>query len=360
MWGAVLWNVGDEELEVRDDFELRRGPGANEVQVRIRATGLCHTDVSTMAGVMPAVAPALLGHEASGEIVAVGEGVHHVKVGDHIIIAASRACGRCFFCLGGQVELCDGYDIFALEPRHRLGDQDIFPMANLGTFVEEMILPVEGVVVIPKDVPFDVAAIIGCAVVTGVGAAINAAKVQPGSSVAVFGCGGVGMSVIQGARIAGAADIVAIDPVPARRDAALQMGATRAVGPDDVTQVGESVHGGRGFDYAFEVVGVPETIRAAYDSARRGGTVVVVGAGGVDKMVSFSAFELFYQEKQLLGVLMGSSDPRRDFSRFLRLWRAGRLDLDGMITRRLKIHEINDGIAALRRGEGIRQVVEFA
>jgi S-(hydroxymethyl)glutathione dehydrogenase/alcohol dehydrogenase len=360
MWGAVLWNHGDEELDVRDDLELLHGPGPGQVKVRIRATGLCHSDVSAMAGIMPAIVPGLLGHEAAGEVIEVGEGVGHVQVGDHIIVAASRACGRCSYCLGGQVQLCDGYDVFDLQPRHRVGDKQLYPLGNLGTFVEEVVLPAEAVVVIPEDVPFDLAAILGCAVVTGVGAVFNAAKVTPGSSVVVFGCGGVGMSVIQGARIAGAAEIAAIDLVPTRLEAALEMGATHAFTPADLNKFGDRIHGGKGFDYAFEVVGSPETIRAAYDSARRGGTVIVVGAGGFDQMVSFSGFELFFQEKALLGVLMGSSDPRRDFPRFLRLWRAGRLDLEGMVTGRLKISEINDGVASLRRGEGIRQVIEFA
>jgi S-(hydroxymethyl)glutathione dehydrogenase/alcohol dehydrogenase len=360
MWGAVLWETGDVELEVRDDLELLAGPGPGQVQVRVHATGLCHSDLSGMTGLLPAPIPALLGHEAAGEVVAVGEGVAHVRVGDHVIVAWVPPCGRCSFCLGGQANLCDSVaDPFDVKPTHRAGDAEISPFGNVGSFVEEIILPEQGVVVIPADVPPDIASILGCAVMTGVGAAVNAARVVPGSSVVVFGCGGVGMSIIQGARLCGAADIVAIDLVAERREAALRLGATHAITPGEIARVGDGIHDGIGFDYGFEAVGLPRTIRDAYDSVRRGGTVVVVGAGGLDQTVEFTAFELFYLEKTLIGTVYGSADVRRDFHRLLRLWRAGRLDLEGMVTRRLKITEINDGLNALRGGEGIRQVVEF-
>lgn len=359
MWGGVLRSIGDTELEVRDELELIRGPEQGEVHVRITATGLCQTDLSAMEGVLPTPVPGLPGHEAAGEVLAVGDGVDGIRRGDHVIVVGIPSCGQCSFCLRGQANLCDQADPFAIQPRHRLDGEDIYPLGNLGTFVEEVILPARGVSVIPDDVPFELAAVIGCGVVTGVGAVLNAAKVEPGASVVVFGCGGVGMSVIQAARVAGAAEIVAVDLVPARLQAAMDLGATHAVSPGEIAKVGDAIHGGRGFDYAFEVVGRPQTIRAAYDSARRGGTVVVVGAGGLDQMVEFSAFELFYQEKALLGTCQGSGVPHRNFDLIIRLWRAGRLDLERLVTRRLKITEINDAIGALRRGEGIRQVVEF-
>lgn len=359
MQGAVLWGVGDAKLEVRDDLELIRGPGSGEVQVRIRATGLCHTDLSVMEGTVPMPMPALLGHEAAGEIVAVGEGVTGLAPGDSVIVSWVPPCGRCKVCLAGQPNLCIAVaNPFMVAPTHRAGDREIYPLAGVGSFVEEIILRHEAVVPIPADVPASVASIIGCAVMTGVGAAMNAARVEPGSSVVVFGCGGVGMSVIQGARLCGAAEIAAVDFVPERLEAARALGATHTYTPDRIGDADE-IHGNEGFDYAFEVVGLPATIRSAWNAARRGGTVVVVGAGGLDQMVEFSAFELFYMERNLVGTVYGSADVRRDFHRLLRLWRAGRLDLEAMVTKTMPLSEINEGLTALRQGEGIRQVVEF-
>ncbi len=359
MQGAVLRNIGDTELEVRDDLELIRGPGPGEVQVKVQATGLCHTDLSVMNGIIPMPMPALLGHEAAGEVIKVGDGVTSVAPGDSVIMSWVPPCGRCKVCLAGQPNLCGNVaNPFMVAPTHRAGDLEFYPLATIGSFVEEVVLHQESVVPIPKDVPPSVAAIIGCAVMTGVGAAMNGAKVEPGSSVVVFGCGGVGLSVIQGARLCGAAEIAAVDFVPERLEAAKAMGATHTYTPERIGDADE-IHGSDGFDYAFEVVGLPETIRSAYNAARRGGKVIVVGAGGMDKMVEFSAFELFYMEKTLIGTLYGSADVRRDFHRLLRLWRTGRLDLESLVTRTLPISDINDGLAALRRGEGIRQVVEF-
>jgi S-(hydroxymethyl)glutathione dehydrogenase/alcohol dehydrogenase len=356
----VLRKIGDTDLEVRDDLELIRGPGRGEVQVRVVATGLCHTDLSIMDGTIPMPMPAILGHEAAGEVVALGDGVTSLAVGDSVIMTWVPPCGRCKVCLGGQPNLCGNVaNPFMVVPTHRTGDGiEIYPLATIGSFVEEVVLHQESLVPIPKDVSPAVASIIGCAVMTGVGAAMNAAKVEPGASVVVFGCGGVGMSVIQGARLCGAAEIAAVDPVPERLEAARALGATHTYTPDRIGDADE-IHGSDGFDYAFEVVGRPETIRSAYNAARRGGKVIVVGAGGMDKMVEFSAFELFYTEKTIIGTVYGSGDVRRDFHRLLRLWRTGRLDLESLVTRTLPMSEINAGLAALRRGEGIRQVVEF-
>jgi S-(hydroxymethyl)glutathione dehydrogenase/alcohol dehydrogenase len=239
------------------------------------------------------------------------------------------------------------------------GTTPVFGMAGAGTFAEELILLEQGAVRIDKDIPFDVASLLGCGVMTGVGAAINAAKVEPGSSVVVFGCGGVGVSVIQGARIAGAATIVAVDMVDNKLEWAKQFGATHAVKPEDLPQAQRELTGGAGFDFGFEVVGRSETIKAAYDATRRGGTTVVVGVGRAEDMVQFSAFDLFYNEKNLRGTYYGSANIRRDFPRLLDLWRGGRLDLESMITRRLGIDDVNDAFAAMSSGEVIRQVITF-
>ena len=209
------------------------------------------------------------------------------------------------------------------------------------------------------DVPYELAALVGCGVMTGVGAVINTAKVEPGASVAVIGCGGVGIAAIQGARLSGASMIVGVDPVEAKHDAARRFGATHAVHPDNLAALAAELTGGEGFDYAFEVVGLPQTIRTAWSAARRGGTVVIVGAGRPDHQVEFTPFELLFDGKNLLSSLYGSSDVRRDTARMLNLWRAGRLDLEGMITQRLKLDDIDHALAALGSGEVIRQVIIY-
>lgn len=358
MRAAVLRNTGDETLDVVSDAGVVAvEPGF--VRVAIKATGVCHSDLSAMNGTIPQPAPAVLGHEGAGEIVEVGPGVDSVSVGDHVIVVWVPPCGNCFFCIGGQPNLCSEVMMSSgFLPRFIVDGQPAFGMAGTGTFCEEVVLPHQSVVRVDPDVPWEIASLIGCGVMTGVGAAINSAKVQPGSSVAVFGCGGVGVSVIQGARLAGAAEIVAIDLVEERRQDALRFGATHAVSPDDLEGAKGEITKGIGFDYAFEAVGLPATIRGAYDAARRGGTACIVGVGRMEEMVSFSAFELFYAEKTLLGTIYGSADVRRDFDRMIRLWRAGRLDLSGMVSKTCGLHDINTALDDMRAGRVIRTVVE--
>jgi S-(hydroxymethyl)glutathione dehydrogenase/alcohol dehydrogenase len=356
---AVLHNVGDPRLDVRDDVTTTP-VGAGKVRIRIKATGVCHSDLSAMNGTIPVAVPAVLGHEGAGEIIEVGAGVTGLAEGDHVVVCWSPQCGSCRDCINGQPQLCMAYMINAFSDAHfAIGATPLFGMAGAGTFAEELILLEQGAVKIDKDVPLDVASLLGCGVMTGVGAAINAAKVEPGSSVVVFGCGGVGISAIQGARIAGAATIVAVDMVDRKLDWAKQFGATHAVKPEDLATAQHELTGGAGFDYGFEVVGRSETIKAAYDATRRGGTTVVVGVGRAEDMVQLSAFDLFYNEKNLRGTYYGSANIRRDFPRLLDLWRAGRLDLDGMITRRLTIDDVNDAFDAMQSGDVIRQVINF-
>jgi S-(hydroxymethyl)glutathione dehydrogenase/alcohol dehydrogenase len=357
---AILHNVGDDKLDVRDDVTTTP-VGAGKVRIKLRATGVCHSDLSAMNGTIPVAVPAVLGHEGAGEVVEVGAGVTGLSEGDHVVVCWSPQCGACRDCVTGQPQLCMAYMINAFSDAHFQfdGTTPTFGMAGAGTFAEELILLEAGAIKIPKDVPFDVASLLGCGVMTGVGAAINAAKVEPGSSVVVFGCGGVGISVIQGARVAGAATIVAVDMVDSKLEWAKQFGATHAVKPEDLQAVTQELTRGAGFDYGFEVVGRSQTIKAAYDATRRGGTTVVVGVGRADDMVEFSAFDLFYNEKNLRGTYYGSANVRRDFPRLLGLWRSGQLDLDGMITRRLALEDINDAFAALSSGEVIRQVITF-
>jgi S-(hydroxymethyl)glutathione dehydrogenase/alcohol dehydrogenase len=330
------------------------------VRVSIKATGVCHSDLSVMNGTIPSGTPCILGHEGAGEVTEVGPGVSSVNVGDHVIVAWIPPCGACTYCLTGQANLCTTIMFGAgAVPNFIVDGQPAFGMAGTGTFAEELLLPQEAVIKIPDDVPWDVASLIGCGVMTGVGAAINAAKVRPGSSVVVFGCGGVGISIIQGARIAGAAEIVAVDLVESKRSDAKRFGATHAVSPDELGAASGEITGGQGFDYGFEAIGLPTTIRATYDAVRRGGTAVVVGVGKADQIIEFNAFELFFMEKTLKGTLYGSADVRTDFHRMIRLWRSGRLDLEGMVSKRIGLDDINEAFEDMKAGRVIRSVIEL-
>ncbi|MCW2869597.1 Zn-dependent alcohol dehydrogenase [Actinacidiphila oryziradicis] len=356
MRAAVQHQIGQDKLEVFDDVEAV-GFGPGKVRVRIRATGLCHSDLSAMSGVLPQPAPFIPGHEGAGEIAEVGEGVDGLAVGDRVLVCWLPACGACPACKRGQSHLCLAGFLNAGTANYRRPGGDIFGFAGTGTFAEEVVLSAPCAVPIPDDVPFEIAALIGCGVTTGIGAALNTAKVEAGSSVAVIGCGGVGISAIQGARAAGAAEIVAVDPVQSRRDAALRLGATEAVAPEELADVKGRLTGGEGFDYVFEVVGRSSTARTAYEATRRGGTLCVVGAGAMDDNLQISMFELFFDEKRILPSLYGGGDVLRSYDRVIRLWRAGRIDLEGLITHRVRLEEINDAVDQMRSGEALRTCV---
>jgi S-(hydroxymethyl)glutathione dehydrogenase/alcohol dehydrogenase len=360
MRAAVLRNTGDDKLEIRDDIEL--GPvGPGEVKVKIMATGVCHSDVSGMTGIIPQPAPFIPGHEGAGVVAEVGENVTSVQPGDHVIIAWSAPCGHCKFCVDRkQPNLCFNIQMAAAMTPHFYQEGNVIAgFAGTGTWAEEMIMPEPGVVKIDPETPHEVASLVGCGVMTGVGAALNTAKVTPGSSVVVFGCGGVGISAIQGAKVAGASEIVAVDLVDSKLEDAKRFGATHAVKPDDLDGAKQSITGGDGFDFAFEAIGLPVTMRNAYDVTRRGGTTCIIGVGGLDKTVSFNAFELFFDEKKFMGSYYGSADVRSDFNRMLNLWRNGRLDLEGMISKKIAIDDVNDAVADLKAGTVIRSVITF-
>ena len=234
MKAAVLNQVGDTKLELRDDVTTT-DVGAREIRIRVRATGVCHSDVSAMDGTLPALAPGIIGHEGAGEVVEVGSQVTEFAPGDHAVLTFVPPCGTCVNCVGGRPHLCAIHTIAAfMNPRFLMGDTPVFGYAGTGTFAEELVVPVEGAVKIADDVPFEIAALVACGVMTGVGAVINTAKVELGSTVLVIGCGGVGVSVIQGARLAGAAQIVAVDPLVDKHETAKHFGATHAVTPDEL------------------------------------------------------------------------------------------------------------------------------
>ncbi|WP_433794993.1 alcohol dehydrogenase catalytic domain-containing protein [Actinoplanes sp. CA-252034] len=356
MRAAVLHTIGDDKLDFRDDVTVL-GPGPGEVRLRVRAAGVCHSDLSALRGGLPQPVPAVLGHEAAGDVIEVGDGVDDLAPGDRVAVNWLPACGVCTHCRRGETHLCmthvmAGYVI----PRFAAGDLEIFGMAGCGSFAEEMVVPRAGAVKIDDDVPYEVAALVGCGVTTGVGAVINTARVRPGDTVVVIGCGGVGIAAIQGARLAGAAQIMAVDTVPARHEAARRFGATHTATPDELGDLQAEV-APEGYDHAFDVVAVPQTLRTAWTATRRGGQVVVVGAGRAEDTVGFSPFELLFEGKTIVPSLYGSADPHRDFPRLLALWRAGRLDIEGMISRRLRLDQVGDALAALGSGDVIRQVI---
>ncbi|MEV5598328.1 Zn-dependent alcohol dehydrogenase [Streptomyces sp. NPDC052496] len=361
MRAAVLHQTGQEKLEVLDGVEAV-GFGPGKVRIRMRATGLCHSDLSAMSGVLPQPAPFVPGHEGAGEIMDVGDGVAGLKAGDRVLMCWLPACGTCPSCKRGQTHLCLTGFLSAGTPNFRrpgADPSDIFGFAGTGTFAEEVVVDARCAVPIPDDVPYEIAALIGCGVTTGLGAAMNTARVEPGASVAVIGCGGVGISAVQGARVCGAAQIVAVDPVAARREAALRFGATEAVPPEELADAKQRITAGEGFDHVFEVVGRSATARTAYEATRRGGTLCVVGAGAMDDHFQVSMFELFFDEKRILPSLYGGQDALRSYERAIALWRAGRIDLEGLITHRVRLPEINEALEQMRGGTALRTCIEM-
>jgi S-(hydroxymethyl)glutathione dehydrogenase / alcohol dehydrogenase len=335
-------------------------PGPRDVVVQTGASGVCHSDLSLKNGYVGIMPGTILGHEGAGTVVEVGKEVTRFKKGDHIVAAFIPACGQCWFCLHDESHLCDTELAVMMSMRGARADgSQYMAMTGLGTFAETMTCNETSLVKIDTSVPDEQLALIGCGVTTGVGAALNTAQVQPGTTVAVIGCGGVGQSVIQGARIAGAGRIIAVDPVEMKRKTAEQLGATDFVDPsagDPVAQVQE-LTAGRGVDYAFEVIGLPETTLQAYNMIRKGGTAVMVGMTRAEAQVTIPTFDLFFNEKTLKGCKYGSGQVRRDFQRFADLIETGRLDTSSMVSRTIKLDEVNDAFTAMEKGEVIRSVI---
>ena len=357
MRAAVLTEY-NQPLVIEDLSEPALGP--RDVRVQIDASGVCHSDLTVQTGGVPMPLPIVLGHEGSGTVVEVGSEVSRVHPGDRVIASFIPVCGDCFHCLHGQSNLCQQSGETMISARALRGDgSNVFGMTGLGTFADVMTAHEASLVKVETDLPSEQLALIGCGVTTGVGAALMTAKVEPGATVAVIGCGGVGQSVIQGARIAGASRIFAVDPVELKRKTAEQLGATDLVDPADGDPIGQvkAATGGRGADYAFEVIGLPETILQAFNTARRGGTVVVVGMPRIEDTVTFSAMQLFYDEKKILGCMYGSAQVRRDFPKLVDLVETGRLDVGSMVSRRISLDDVNDAFRAMQAGEVIRSVI---
>lgn len=334
-------------------------PGPRDVVVDLGASGVCHSDLSLKNGYVGIMPGTILGHEGAGTVLEVGNEVTRVKPGDRIVASFIPACGTCWFCLHDSSELCDNELNVMMTPRGNREGGQYLTMTGLGTFAEQMTCDESSIVKVETDLPDDQLALIGCGVTTGVGAALNTARVQPGSTVAIIGCGGVGQAVLQGARIAGASRIIAVDPVEMKRKTAEQLGATDLVDPnagDPVAQV-QALTGGRGVDYSFEVIGLPETTLQAYNMIRKGGTAVMVGMTRAEATVTIPTFDLFFNQKTLKGSKYGSAQVRRDFQRFIDLIETGRLDTGSMVSRTIKLDEVNDAFRAMEAGEVIRSVI---
>ena len=360
MRAAILTEVPTTELLVVDDLSLRSiQPG--EVKIKVAHSGVCHSDLSVMTGTIPSTPPTVLGHEGSGVVTDVGDGVTHVSPGDHVVMAFAPACGACAFCNErGQASLCTtGTFTMMGHQQFERNAGVVDSMAGLGTFAEETIVPSMGVIKIDDDVPLDVAALVGCGVTTGVSASLNSAKVASGSAVAIIGCGGVGIAAIQGARIAGAEVILAIDLHEGKLQLAKSFGATHVATPDQVEDAKNELTAGEGFDTAIECIGLAATMRQAYDLVRRGGTACIVGVGPSDQFLELNAFEQFFNGKTVIGSMYGSADVRTDFHRFLGYYRDGSLDLEGMISRRLDLSDVNDALHSLGDAEVVRQVIDY-
>lgn len=334
--------------------------GPRDVLVRVTASGICHTDLNVIGGLSALPLPIVPGHEGCGIVEEVGSDVRRVRVGDRVLASVTPACGTCWWCVNGMSTNCELGPVVKATPRFQLdGGQWAAAVCGCGTFADAMVVHEASVVPVETDLLDEELALLGCGVTTGLGAAINTAGVRPGSSVAVIGCGGVGQSAIQGARIAGAAIIVAIDPVAARRDASLAVGATHAVDPtsDDPIEASRALTQGRGVDYSFEVVGRPELMVQAFELARAHGTVTFVGMPAVGATFSLPAVRAVFSGKRIAGSVVGGAQILRDFPRFIRLAETGKLDLKAMVSRRITLDQINEGIALAERAEGVRTVI---
>ncbi len=357
----MLRSLG-EPLVVEDvDIDV---PGPFEVLVDVAAAGLCHSDLKFMEGAFEPDLPAVFGHESSGVVAAIGNSVTHVRPGDHVITCLSVFCGRCEFCLAGRSNLCADRAATARRagepPRLSQRGELVHQFLQLGSFAERMLVHENAVVQITPRMPLDRAALLGCGAAAGLGAVFNTAGVRPGETVAVIGCGGVGLSAVQGARIAGAGQVIAIDRVAAKLDLAQELGATDAVdatGTDPVAAVAE-LTGGWGVHHAFEAIGLTVTAEQAFAMLRPGGTATLLGLIPQGERISLPGDALFY-ERRVQGSAMGSNRFRIDLPRYVGMYLDGRLRLDEMVTERIDLTDVNAGFDRMRTGEVARSVIVF-
>ncbi|QDV16253.1 Putative alcohol dehydrogenase D [Gimesia panareensis] len=349
-----------EELQLAD-------PGPGEVLVELAGAGLCHSDLSTIDGSRPRVMPMVMGHEASGIVREVGPGVHDLQPDDHVVFSFVPLCGHCIPCATGRPALCEpgakaniaGTLLSGRRPFRNASGEEINHHLGVAAFSEYTVVAQESLIKIDSQLPLSTAALFGCAVMTGVGAVVNTAKVEPGSSVAVFGLGGVGLSTIMGARAAGAESIFAVDLLPDKLELAAQVGATHLInaGEEDPVLMLKDIM--QGVDYAFESVGSEKVLQQAYAATKRGGTTVTIGLPHPAKMFSIPAVSLVAEERTIKGSYMGSAVPRRDLPRFIAMYQAGLLPVDKLLSRTIQLDEINAAFDDLATGAAVRQVITF-
>ncbi len=360
MRAAVLRQV-DAPLEV-EDVEMT-DPIDHEVVVKVVAAGLCHSDVHFMTGAYPTRLPTIVGHESAGVVEAVGPRVTHVGPGDHVVTCLSMFCGTCTECLSGHPNRCSNRAANRrpkeAPPRLTAGGEPLSQLYDLGSFAERILVSENAVVKVRGDMPLDRACLLGCGVTTGLGAVFNTAGVRPGESMAVIGCGGIGLGAIQGGRIAGANRVIAVDRIPDKLDFARRLGATDTVdaGSADVVEAVRELTGG-GVDHAFEAIGLATTARQAFEMLRRGGVATVIGMIPYGQDVSVHGYDLLL-EKRLQGSDMGSNRFRIDIPRYVEMYLDGRLQLDEMISNRYSLDQINEGFADMRTGRAARNLIVF-
>ena len=360
MKAAVLREVG-RPLEI-EEVQIDR-PGPHEVLIRTGATGVCHSDLHYVAGRQTVQMPAVLGHEASGTVEAVGDLVSYVKPGDNVITCLSVFCGHCDKCLSGRPVLCSRADVVRSPsdpPRLRQGETPVTQLLEISSFAEQMLVHENSVVQVQNDIPFEQLALIGCGVTTGVGAVLNTARVEPGSTVAVIGCGGVGLNCVQGAVIAGAGRIIAIDEVETKLAMARDFGATDVIDASNshvVSRVRDLTAGG--VDYSFEAIGKKQTVEQAFDMLGPGGATTIIGLLPEGTKIELDA-GAFIGERRIQGSNMGSNRFRIDMPRYIKLYRQGRLKLDELVSQRLRLDQVNDAFEDMKRGHLARSVIVFA
>jgi S-(hydroxymethyl)glutathione dehydrogenase/alcohol dehydrogenase len=357
---AAVFREVNKPMEIEEVTVSK--PGPREVLIRTKAAGICHSDMHFFNGSYPGKLPMVLGHESAGVVEQVGSDVHYVKPGDHVITCLSVFCGHCDQCLTGHLSLCQEPEMSRgkeEEPRISHNDHPLTPFAQLGSFAEMMLVHEHALVKVREDMPMDRAALIGCGVTTGIGAVIHTASVEPGSTVAVIGCGGIGLSAINGAALAGASRIIAVDMVASKLELARKFGATDLVDASD----GEAIENvreltGGGVHYSFEAIGLKATAEQAFRMLRPGGTATVIGMIPPGQMVELHGVD-FLAEKKIQGSMMGSNRFRVDMPRFVDFYLQGKLHLDDMISNRIALSDINEGMAALETGEIARSVIMF-
>jgi S-(hydroxymethyl)glutathione dehydrogenase/alcohol dehydrogenase len=359
MKAAIFREIG-QPLEI-EQISISK-PGPREVLIRTSAAGVCHSDLHFIEGLYPSQRPMVLGHESAGIVEQVGRDVTYVKPGDHVITCLSAFCGHCDQCITGHMSLCSSGEVrrgAEEEPRLSQSSAVVNQFANLSSFAEQMLIHEHALVKIREDMPLDRAALIGCAVTTGVGSVFHTAKVEPGSTVAVIGCGGVGLSCINGAALAGASRIIAIDMVDSKLEMAKDFGATDVINAkngDCVAQVQELTKGG--VHYSFEAIGLKQTAEDSFNMLRAGGAATIIGMipGGVKIELMGAAF---LQERKIQGSFMGSNRFRVDMPRFIDFYLQGKLHLDQMISKRIKLEQINEAFADMKGGAMARSVIVF-